>query len=34
ALNLEDGIHPSARGYDIVTENVWKVLEPLLRRPR
>ena len=34
ALNLEDGIHPSARGYDIVTENVWRVLEPLLRRPR
>ena len=30
-LNQDDGIHPSARGYDIVVENVWKVLAPLLR---
>jgi len=30
-LNQEDGIHPTAEGYDIVVENVWKVLEPLLR---
>jgi len=29
-LNQEDGIHPTAEGYDIVVENVWKVLEPLL----
>jgi acyl-CoA thioesterase-1 len=29
-LNQEDGIHPTARGYDIVVENVWKVLKPLL----
>ncbi len=30
-LNQEDGIHPTAQGYAIVTENVWKVLEPILR---
>ena len=29
-LNQEDGIHPTARGYDIVVENVWKTLLPLL----
>lgn len=31
ALNLPDGIHPTAEGYQIVAENVWKVLEPTLR---
>lgn len=31
ALNLPDGIHPTAEGHKIVAENVWKVLEPLLR---
>jgi acyl-CoA thioesterase I len=31
-LNQEDGIHPTAEGYDIVVENVWKVLKPLLRK--
>ncbi len=30
-LNLPDGIHPSAEGHKIVAENVWKVMEPLLR---
>jgi acyl-CoA thioesterase I len=30
-LNLSDGIHPSARGQEIVAANVWKVLEPVLR---
>jgi len=30
-LNFPDGIHPTARGYDLVANNVWKVLEPLLR---
>ena len=30
-LNLPDGIHPSVEGHKIVAENVWKVLEPLLR---
>lgn len=29
-LNQEDGIHPTAGGYDIIVENVWKVLQPLL----
>lgn len=29
-LNLADGIHPNPRGHEIVAENVWKVLEPLL----
>lgn len=29
-LNQDDGIHPTAPGYDIVVENVWRVLEPLL----
>lgn len=30
-LNQEDGIHPTAEGYDLVVENVWKTLRPLLR---
>jgi acyl-CoA thioesterase-1 len=30
-LNLPDGIHPTAEGHRIVAENVWKVLEPILR---
>jgi acyl-CoA thioesterase-1 len=30
ALNQDDGIHPTAEGYAIVVENVWKVLQPLL----
>ena len=25
-LNLEDGIHPTAEGHQLVMENVWKVL--------
>jgi acyl-CoA thioesterase-1 len=29
-LNQEDGIHPTPEGYDIVVENVWRVLKPLL----
>jgi acyl-CoA thioesterase I len=29
-LNQEDGLHPTAAGYQIVTENVWKALKPLL----
>jgi len=29
-LNQDDGIHPTAEGYEIVVENVWKVLRPLL----
>jgi acyl-CoA thioesterase-1 len=31
-LNQGDGIHPTPRGYDLVVENVWKVLVPLLVR--
>ena len=31
-LNQADGIHPTAQGYEIVAENVWKVLRPLLRK--
>jgi len=30
-LNLPDGIHPTAKGHEIVADNVWKVLEPTLR---
>ncbi len=30
SLNQADGIHPTARGQQIVAENVWKVLRPLL----
>lgn len=29
-LNQEDGIHPTAEGYDVIVENVWKTLQPLL----
>jgi acyl-CoA thioesterase-1 len=32
ALNQADGIHPNHEGERIVTENVWRVLEPVLRR--
>ena len=31
ALNLPDGIHPTPAGHEIVAENVWSVLEPLLQ---
>jgi acyl-CoA thioesterase I len=31
-LNLADGIHPTAKGHQIVAANVWKVLEPLLKQ--
>jgi acyl-CoA thioesterase-1 len=30
-LNLPDGIHPTAKGHQIVAANVWKALEPVLR---
>ncbi|MCY3756485.1 MAG: arylesterase [Acidobacteria bacterium] len=30
-LNFPDGIHPNGRGQQIVAENVWKIIEPLLR---
>ncbi len=31
-LNQQDGIHPTAEGYDIVAENVWEVLEGLIKK--
>lgn len=31
-LNLADGIHPNAQGHQIVAENVWEVLKPILAR--
>src|SRR5690606_11215103 len=31
ALNQRDGIHPTEEGQRIVAENVWQVLEPVLR---
>jgi acyl-CoA thioesterase-1 len=31
ALNQADGIHPTAAGQEQVAENVWRVLQPLLR---
>ncbi|HYK90517.1 MAG TPA: arylesterase [Acidobacteriota bacterium] len=30
-LNQDDGIHPTAQGYDIVVRNVWTVLKAELR---
>jgi acyl-CoA thioesterase I len=30
-LNLPDGIHPNAAGQKILSENVWRVLEPVAR---
>jgi acyl-CoA thioesterase-1 len=30
-LNLPDGVHPTAKGHEIVAANVWKALEPVLR---
>ncbi len=32
ALNQADGIHPNARGADIVADTVWTVLEPILNQ--
>jgi acyl-CoA thioesterase I len=31
ALNLPDGIHPNEKGQVIVAENIWKVLQPILK---
>lgn len=30
-LNLPDGIHPNQEGQKIVAENVWEVLQPMLK---
>ncbi len=29
-LNLADGVHPTPEGHQILAENVWKVLKPML----
>ena len=31
-LNQPDGIHPTAEGYAIVVDNLWRFLVPLLRK--
>ena len=31
-LNQPDGIHPNVRGHRIVTENVWRVIGPMVTR--
>ncbi len=30
-LNQPDGIHPTPKGHEVVAENVWKVLAPVLK---
>ena len=30
AMNLPDGIHPTAEGQKVLAENVWRVLKPVL----
>ena len=34
ALNQWDRVHPNAAGQRVLAENVWRVLEPLLRKKR
>jgi acyl-CoA thioesterase-1 len=29
-LNATDQMHPTAEGHQIVAENVWKILKPVL----
>jgi acyl-CoA thioesterase-1 len=31
-LNLEDGIHPTRKGYAVITQNLLRYLEPLLEK--
>ena len=31
-LNQQDGIHPTAEGQQILAENVWEVLEPVIQQ--
>lgn len=31
-LNQEDGIHPNAEGQQRIAENVWKILQPIIRQ--
>jgi acyl-CoA thioesterase-1 len=30
-LNLPDLVHPNAAGHKILLENVWRILEPIVR---
>lgn len=30
-LNQQDGIHPTAEGHEILAQNVWEVLEPVIQ---
>ena len=32
-LNLPDGVHPNAEGQQVLADNVWQVLGPLLQTP-
>jgi acyl-CoA thioesterase-1 len=32
SLNQQDGMHPTARGQQRLAANVWRTLEPVLRR--
>lgn len=34
SLNLDDGIHPNARGQRILSDTVWRNLQPLLKTER
>jgi len=34
ALNQWDRVHPNAAGQRVLAENVWRVLEPMLRKSR
>ncbi len=31
-LNQTDGIHPTARGHELLARSVWRVLEPIVRQ--
>jgi len=31
-LNQPDGVHPTAEGYTVVAQNVWRTLEPILQK--
>ena len=31
-LNQADGIHPTSAGYAVIAENVWRYVEPIMKR--
>ena len=33
-LNQADGIHPTGAGYQVIVEEIWKTLEPVLKKER